>query len=149
VTADILYRHNSAKGPEIRSHLLSCDADFIPRLSERVVITEYSEKLVRHAERFEAWSSGKLIGLLAAYANDPNNELGYISNVSVASAWHGRGIAGNLVERCISFLANKGYDKIKLEVGTTNTPALKLYKKWGFKMASNTEHTVPMWLLLK
>lgn len=149
MTAGIVYRHNSATSPEVRSHLLLCDKDFIPKLSERVALTAYSEKLVGHAERFEGWSNGELIGLLAAYANDPNSEVAYISNVSVVSAWQGQRIAANLVERCISFLTKRGYNEIKLEVGAENTPALKLYKKWGFEASTRTEHTVQMWLLLK
>ena len=149
MTAGVVYRHNLAASPEVLAHLLLCDKEFIPKLSERVALTDYSDKLVEHAERFEAWSSGELIGLLAAYANDPNSELAYISNVSVVSTWQGQRIAANLLERCIRFLATSGYKEVRLEVGAENTPALRLYKQCGFEASIRTEHTLQMWLSLK
>ena len=59
------YRANTASTVQIAEHLLCCDPDFVPKLSERVDIPDYAEKIVNKATRFEAWSNGTLVGLVA------------------------------------------------------------------------------------
>ena len=68
--AEIDYLSNKASEAEIAEHLSRCDADFVPPLSGRVEINEYAKKIANKATRFEAWSGGMLVSLVAAYCND-------------------------------------------------------------------------------
>jgi hypothetical protein len=61
------YLSNNASEAQIAGHLSRCDADFVPSLSGRVDINDYAKKIVNKAMRFEAWSGGELVGLVAAY----------------------------------------------------------------------------------
>jgi ribosomal protein S18 acetylase RimI-like enzyme len=126
------YLSNMASEAQVTEHLLSCDANFVASLSHRVKITDYAEKIVSNATRFEAWSNGMLVALVAAYCNNQETRIAHITNVSVTKAWTRKGIAANLMDRCIEHARAVGMRRIELEVAVDNMLAIKLYKKSGF-----------------
>lgn len=126
------YRSNKASEAEIAEHLSRCDADFVPPLSSRVEITDYAQKIASKAARFETWSGGTLIGLVAAYCNDREKRIAYITSVSVLKAWTGEGIAACLIKQCIEHAKASGMRQVSLEVASDNAPAIRLYEKSGF-----------------
>ncbi len=123
---------NKASQNEIADHLLRCDADFVPHLSSRVEIRSYAHKITNNATRFEAWASGALIGLVAAYCNDSEQRNAYITSLSVLREWTGREVASGLLGRCIGHLTDLGFERIELEVDGENAGAIRLYEKKGF-----------------
>src|ERR1700737_3099237 len=129
---DISYFRNRANQQEVEDHLLVCDASFVPPLRGRVDIKSYALKLMEKSERFEAWSERTLIGLVAAYSNDPQRQCAYITIVSVLMEFHGSGVASRLISECITFVKDLGFERIELEVDCKNERALALYKKWKF-----------------
>lgn len=58
---------------------------------------------------------------------------GYISNVAVDSRYRRLGIAGKLIEKLIEEAENIKLSFVTLEVRMSNTPAISLYEKHGFK----------------
>ena len=130
------YRIDTATVGEIKDHLLRVDEDFVPVLSGRVEISAYTSKLVANAVRFEAWVSGRLVGLIAVYCNDPAGETAYISSVSVSKGWMGRGLASTLMSKCITHVVCAGMRRIRLEVSLDNEPALRLYERHGFSLVA-------------
>lgn len=78
----IKYKIDKSTVEDIFLHLNTCDLDYIPKLSLKVNIDEYSQKLFQNANRFEAWNNNKLIGLLAIYFNFEEN-FAFITNVSI------------------------------------------------------------------
>jgi ribosomal protein S18 acetylase RimI-like enzyme len=142
------YSLNKASEAEIVEHLRTCDANFVPPLSGRVEIKDYAKKIASEATRFEAWSGGKLIGLVAAYCNDQEKLLAYITNVSVLRAWTGKGIAMRLLSYCIEHARASGMRQISLEVAGDSTPAIKLYEKSGFVTGKANGPFISMNLLL-
>lgn len=145
----IEYRFNKASEAGIVAHLEACDADFIPRLSDRVEIIDYAKKIARNAARFEAWSDGNLVGLIAAYCNDQERQIAYITSVSLLRAWTGKGIAAHLLGQCVERVKVSGMRQISLEVAQANTSAIKLYEKSGFTVSNATGPFVGMNLYLK
>ncbi len=129
---------NNASEAQIAGHFSLGDADFNPPLSDRVDIYAYAEKITSKATRFEAWSGDKLVGLVAAYCNDQQQRVAFITSVSVLKDWMGKGIAANLVQQCIAHAKNLGMRQISLEVQRDNLAAIGLYKKSGF-MAGKTD----------
>ncbi|MDO8448285.1 MAG: GNAT family N-acetyltransferase [Rhodoferax sp.] len=144
----IEYLANRASVAEIAEHLLCCDADFLPTLSARVEIRDYAQKIANKATRFEAWSTGTLVALVAAYCNDQETHIAHITSVSVLKAWTGRGIAASLINLCIENAKEAGMRQISLEVATTNIPAIKLYEKSGFMAGKLNEPIISMTLNL-
>jgi ribosomal protein S18 acetylase RimI-like enzyme len=128
----IEYLLNKASAAEIAEHLARCDADFVPALSDRVEINNYARKIASKATRFEAWSGGTLVGLVAAYCNDQEKRISYLTSVSVLRAWTGKGIAARLVSQCVEYAKALGIQQISLEVASDNVHAITLYGKSGF-----------------
>lgn len=132
MSKSIEYRINTASPADIAEHLLCCDVDFLPRLSSRVDINDYAKKIASRAMRFEAWLDNSLIGLVAAYCNDQEKRIAYITSVSVLKAYTGKGIAAKLIKQCIEHAQVTEMRQISLEVARDNVPAINLYEKNGF-----------------
>jgi GNAT superfamily N-acetyltransferase/2-polyprenyl-3-methyl-5-hydroxy-6-metoxy-1,4-benzoquinol methylase len=142
--ADLEYASNAASEVEIAEHLLRCDADFVPPLSSRVDVRAYARKIAGKASRFEAWSGRALVGLVAAYCNDQERRIAYITSVSVLREWTGKGVAARLIGRCLAHAAAAGMRWVSLEVGKDNAPAIALYEKSGFVLGQATGSFVAM-----
>lgn len=142
------YRLKSASADDIQKHLLECQDSFIPPLSSTVNIDEYSRKIFASAFTVEAWEQEKLIGFIAVYLNDPQKNMGFITNVSLLTEFKGKGIASKLLESCVDSARKSGFKFIKLEVAVMNDNAIKLYEKYGFKIVSteNNKHTMQLML---
>lgn len=123
---------NRADARAIVAHLQACDAQFVPRLSDRVDLSSYGAKLAAHATLFEAWSEDALVGLVAGYANAPDRLDSFVSNVSVLPDWHGRGIAGRLLDAFVLHARTAGFARVVLSVDARNDRARALYRKHGF-----------------
>ncbi|MDO8310644.1 MAG: GNAT family N-acetyltransferase [Sideroxyarcus sp.] len=149
MSAEVEYLSNKASEAEIAEHLLKSDADFVPPLSGRVEISGYARKIASKAMRFEAWSGGALVGLVAAYCNDQEKRIAYITSVSVLREWTGKGIAAHLMNQCIKHAKACGMRQISLEVAGDNTSAIKLYEKFGFVAGKANAPLVSMNLHLK
>lgn len=55
-----------------------------------------------------------------------------LTKMAVSPRFHRLGIADMLMERCICFAAEKGYETISLETHSSLGPAVALYVKHGF-----------------
>ena len=132
MSATVEYLSNRASVVEIAEHLARCDTDFVPPLSARLKISDYAKKIMDNATRFEAWSNGTMVGLVAAYCNDQEQRIAYITSVSVMKEWMGKGIAARLMDQCVAHAKASGMQQISLHVAIDNAPAIKLYEKRGF-----------------
>jgi ribosomal protein S18 acetylase RimI-like enzyme len=142
---NVEYKIGLASQIQINKLLLDCDNFFIPKLSEKVNIDEYSMKIFENSIVFEAYYGDNLIGIIAMY----ENSFGYITNVSVANEHAGKGIASCLLKNCIEYAKGKNLDKINLEVNKRNIPALKLYSKYKFEVYEQNDSSKFMQLELK
>jgi ribosomal protein S18 acetylase RimI-like enzyme len=132
MNAVVEYLSNKASEKEIAEHLSRCDGNFAPPLSGRVEINDYAKKIASKATRFEAWLGGTLVGLVAAYCNDHEKNIAYITSVSVLREWMGNGISVRLMNQCIEHAKVSGMRQISLEVAKDNAIAIRLYEKNGF-----------------
>jgi ribosomal protein S18 acetylase RimI-like enzyme len=132
MSAAVEYLLNSATTAQISDHLHRCDADFVPPLSYRVNINDYAQKIASKATRFEAWSAGELVGLVAAYCNDQKTRVAHITSVSVLKGWKGKSIAQTLIHKCLEHAKTAGMRQVGLEVASVNVPAINLYIKSRF-----------------
>jgi ribosomal protein S18 acetylase RimI-like enzyme len=139
-------RHNTATAAEIADHLAQNDDAFIPRLSERVGITDYASKIVSSAERFEAWASGALVGLVAAYCNDTDTRTAHVTSVSVSPEYRHHGLASRLLGECVEFVKRRQFIGISLDVDQENPRAVGLYEAKGFKVVDMSGRTIRMHL---
>jgi ribosomal protein S18 acetylase RimI-like enzyme len=73
---------------------------------------------------------GKIVGC-AMSGHDGRR--GYLQNVVVESAYRRRGIAEELVLRCLTALEREGISKVHLDVLVTNLDATEYWKRRGWK----------------
>jgi len=140
----IEFREGGATREDIHAHLEACDRDFTPSLSHKVNIAEYSTKIKARARTFEAWSGKALVGLVAAYMNDSGTRVGFITSVSVAREYMGRGIASTLLGHCLDRSRLEGIKALRLEVSAESGEALRLYRSFGFFEVGREGGTVSM-----
>ena len=136
----ILYTQNHSKTDDVYIHLKSCDNQFVPSLSLKVDLKDYSKKLNDKAIRFEAWYNKALIGLVAAYKNGQEGFL-YITNVSVEIKYQGKGIAKQLLLSSMIFAKENNLSFIELEVNKKNENAINLYKKLKFEASKENSES--------
>lgn len=115
----------------VQQHLITCSNTFVPSLDSYVNVNEYSKKIFEQAILFTKFDGDKLVGLVAAYDN-PTEQFGWITNVSVDPEYSKKGIATELLNRCHKYFETKRYFSIFLEVFVNNEKAIKLYIKQGF-----------------
>jgi ribosomal protein S18 acetylase RimI-like enzyme len=109
-----------------------------------VKIEEYAEKIFKLAVTFEAWVKGRLVGLIAAYFNNPESKSGFITNVSVIKSYTGRGIAAKLLMMTVDYANQNHFSEIKLEVDRNNSKAIGLYTKFGFQPVNEIQGLLHM-----
>lgn len=126
------YTINQAKYEDIEKHLLQCSKLFSPALDTYVSIPDYSKKIRDNAITVEAWYSDELIGLVACYLNNDKTHEGYITNVSIIHAYHGKGIAKKLIKNTIEEALSKNFKTLNLEVEVDNKLAIELYRQSDF-----------------
>ncbi|GHU31282.1 hypothetical protein AGMMS50256_19520 [Betaproteobacteria bacterium] len=138
----IIFSKNKASETQIANHLTLCDNEFVPPLSVRVRIDNYARKLHQRATKFEAWQGETLIGLIAAYCNDREKGIAFISSVSVLKNWTKKGIATRLLQECIAYARSLKMRQISLEVARDNAMVFNFYTKNGFVI----DHEKAEWL---
>jgi len=138
------YKINGATQEDVYAHLIACNANFVPFLTERIDISGYAKKIAVLSVTFEAWFEGILVGLIAAYFNDPKGRTAFITNVSVVKGLMGEGIASELLKKCVNYGIEKRFTEICLEVNKENHPAISFYRKFNFLQDSIKDDCVVM-----
>ena len=141
--ADLQFRVDTCNHDSIRAHLLECDDQFEPPLSQRLDIRDYSHKIRANAMTFEAWQGETLVGLAAAYMNRATRS-GYITSVSVLPQFGRENIATVLITQLMNHARDAGIHEVALEVGKTNAAAIALYRKFGFRAVEDRDNMVLM-----
>ncbi len=144
MTENIIYKVKTADFGNVFSHLVKCNEEFVPRLTDKVDINTYSKKIVENSITFEAWVNDELAGLIAAYFNNTKDRIGYITNVSTLKIYGGKGIGSQLMEMCFTYAAEHQFIEIALEVFNKNTAAIQLYKKFEFHQSAIKDDLIIM-----
>lgn len=144
----IEFHCNTASEGQLRDHLLCCDSDFLPPLSDRVDIDNYAHKIFVSSIRFEAWSTHELVGLLAIYCNNIIEQTAYITNISVLKECRRFGIASSLIDQCIGYVKFIGYKHIELETECRNEFTINFYLKNKFLVKKMSDQSARMHMIL-
>jgi ribosomal protein S18 acetylase RimI-like enzyme len=143
------YKIKKASQKDLFLHLESCDYLFVPPLSYKVNLQDYSQKLFEKSQTFEAWHEKKLVGLIAVYFNDRQSKKGFVSNVSVLENYNNKGIGSQLIKMIKEYAKNNDFTKILLEVNSKNINAIALYKKHHFEIEHEEKGSLVMGFRIK
>jgi ribosomal protein S18 acetylase RimI-like enzyme len=122
-------------------HLAKLEADYYREVdtseeySESKFISEVFEAKNSPNHRiFVAQAEDEIAGFIWLQEYEENEgRLGYITNIHVVKKYRNRGIGKRLLRFAEDYFRRKGAVKLQLEVVDTNTPAISLYQKNGFK----------------
>jgi ribosomal-protein-alanine N-acetyltransferase len=88
-----------------------------------------------------ATMAGKLVGFVMSRRAADEAE---ILSIAVANACRGRGLARDLLQLHLRRLAGDGVRTVFLEVDETNRPALRLYRRAGFREVGRRPNYYPI-----
>ena len=117
---------------ELKAFLISVDTKLIPKLSDRVDIDVYADKLSEFADLFYLFDREKMIANAAVYLNHGKN--GYISSFAILPEYQGKGMGRKLFLAVNREARKRGITQIGLEVFETNKRAIRFYEKQGFQI---------------
>jgi len=95
--------------------------------SENVIL----EAFVNGTKFFVCVENGKVLGYIGVSCVIDE---GYITNVAVFPEHRKKGVGTALIERVFSLASDEGLSFVSLEVRASNTGAISLYEKLGFKL---------------
>lgn len=147
MTTAVRIQLNGCTEHDIRRHLVACETEFDPPLSQRVDIAAYAQKIRQRALTVEAWQGDVLVGLVAAYLDDRQRTC-FVTNVSVLPKLKRRGIASALLSELLNQAGKQGMTELMLEVSKTSKHAAALYARFHFTVVDDRGATVLMkrWL---
>lgn len=99
----------------------------------------WQERLAEAQDGNESWlyfakDGEKIIGIIGAYVKD-NKEVAEIVSVYVNGDARGQGVSKMLMNKILQVLSEKDSIKtVRLAVNVDQTPALNLYKSYGFQI---------------
>lgn len=117
---------------ELINFLYEVEDDFIPRLTDRFSIPYYAHKLITNARFFAAVSDSSIIGVIAFYCNDVNNQLVYCSILALTEKYRKLGIGSRLLNKMIEFARNTGFERVEIE-SLEGSFIQYFYQNYGFK----------------
>ncbi len=121
---------------------------YIPSLESQInSLTDYVKKIVDNSDIFIAVENED-IGLLAIYCNDYENKKAFITSLGIDISYNGKGIAQALFNLVLNHLKKENISKIELEVNKENFRAIGFYKRNGFLVHKETNHSMFMELEL-
>ena len=134
----------------IEAFLSENDAQFVPPLSSRVDINQYSIKLARSAVNWFATARGHDVAHAAMYANDATGRQAFVSSLAVAAQHAGKGLGHALLTACVEHARSVRLASVELDVDSSNRSARNFYSQHGFHpMPQRHESTVRMRLDLQ
>jgi len=126
--------NTAAEQERMVSYLESVDDLFPIRLSTRVDLGRYARKLLEYGiVRAAVDERGRIVGLVAFYANDAQSQTAYLSLVVVSREAQGRGVGHGLMADALAIAARRGMRRMRLEVQRRNAKAQDLYAQLGFR----------------
>ena len=88
-------------------------------------------KSKKHVQLYVARLNNEVIGYIVYYIFSGE---GHIMNIAVAAKYRRQGVAKYLIASALENVQKHAADEVFLEVAVSNTPALQLYRHFGFEV---------------
>lgn len=116
----------------IESFLQLMSHEFPIPLNEKVLISDYVEKILNRGYILVAEENGEIAGINMFYANDDVKKQAWISLICVSEKYRRAGVATSLLKMSEDISLNNGMKYLLLHVHKDNVKAIKAYEKYGF-----------------
>ena len=129
------FRINTSSPQDIGSVLKASGTEFIDGITINRNFADYVDKIFVKSQRYELWSEGDLVGLLAFYRNDAVKEI-YVTSISISERHQGMGNGKYLLEKLLADNSKDQIKSVRLEVRIDNHKAINLYNSLNFEIKS-------------
>ena len=124
---------------ELISILRKLDTYFSPSMSSRVDLNEFARKLDKFGNlEFACTENDGVIGIIAYYCNDHATGSAYGTYLGVLKEYQGKGIASELMKRCLETCRKSGMKEMILTTEASNMVAKNFHEKFGFDTEKST-----------
>lgn len=137
------FRINTSSPQDIGSVLKASGIEFINGITINRNFVDYVDKIYLKSQRYELWSEGDLVGLLAFYRNDAAQEI-YVTSISVSKRHQGMGNGKYLLEKLLADNSKAQIKSVRLEVRIDNHKAINLYNSLNFEIKSTHNQSYMM-----
>lgn len=118
---------------ELRDFLREQADDAFPDLKDQQRLNSLAEKWLTNAAFCTCRDKeGRLVGMIAFYANGKGADYAYITHVYVSPELRGKGVFKQMLQMIENDVWAKGFQEIRLEVHNDNYIAFKSYERTGF-----------------
>lgn len=123
---------------ELQAFLREQAEDAFPDLKDEQRLTMLSEKWHANAEFCICCNGeGRLVGMIAFYANQPESGVVYIPHVYVSVAHRGQNLMSSMLNTIKEYVKKRGFLYMRLEVEKSNERAHKAYAHYGFSVVGD------------
>ena len=131
---------------ELKAFLREQADDAFPDLKDEQRLAMLSEKWLAYAEFCTGRKDeGRLVGMIAFYANQPEGGVVYIPHVYVSGAFRGQNLMSSMLNAIRAYVKKKGFLYMRLEVHKDNERAQRAYIHYGFSfLEDNSDKTILM-----
>lgn len=103
-------------------------------MMDKSIFQPIFEDLISKNIKFIFEENQQAIGMFKLYAHTHRaDHIGYLGGVAVHPDFFGKGYGGKMMAEALALGKEKGFLRIELSTATTNSGAIALYKKLGFK----------------
>ena len=114
-------------------HYMRFQADeAFPSLKDEVWLQTFTNKLHSNAKFCLCRDNNEPIGMIAFYANGQGADFAYIPHVYVSPDYRQKGLFTRMLGAVASYVKERGFHEIRLEVDKQNKRALQSYQCNGF-----------------
>lgn len=139
------------KAPEfstLYNFFIFTDNYFIPGLSERVNLADYTKKLIAKGQFLLIYEEEEIIAALIYYVSNLDKCSAFVTSLVVKKRYQGKGYGSALLRKMKNELSILGCLDVSLEVDKNNLIARKMYTNLGFKAEEKDHRTMKMLYML-
>lgn len=126
-----LIQLDKTSSKKIECFIKELDNHFVPPLSSRVNIAQWSRKLNDFAVNIVKMNAHVDIEALISFYSNKGSE-SYITLIAVASSQRGKGLSDDLLKYCIAYCMEIGSTAIKVKTWLSNKRVIGMYHSHGF-----------------
>lgn len=104
---------------------------------DRATIREYVER--EDVGYFVAEADGRVLGYATGGPTDGSEDVGFLGAIYVDPDHWGEGIGSRLLDRVETFLADRGYERLRFRVLAENDVGRSFYRSRGYETVEETE----------
>lgn len=124
---------------EIETYLRLNDNHFFRKLSDRLDIRKYSEKLHENALHFTLYDGDQLVGFSPCYFNDETVKVAYISALIIKHDYRGLVLTQQLLEHIKAYAEQNNFNSLYVKIHCDNKKSVQFYKDNAFNKFESDE----------